>query len=471
MRATGIVEVQFRDGIMPAVDGPLGLLTVKGQGSLALAALNAITQRHGLLSAAPSLDIDEEEAERARAKAKQKGIDVPSLGDFVTLRFPPHVDTAEVARELRQHPLVERAVVVPRAIPAPAVGWAVEAAGVRGRRPTLAGPAPTDPLLGRLDTIAVDPRTDLGHQWYIFRCRINEAWSYATGRGVVLADIDWGYRPTHDDLAGRITQTHNTCTGGSDVTLGPKVRHGTGVLAMAGGASNGTGLVGIAHGAELWAIQACDEDHAKGNPWARGINWVRRMSSGGKRKVALLEVQAESRRSYEQVPCVAAAIKTAIADDVVVVVAAGNGGTDAGVGDDNQPIEKTGSILVGATRYHQTQNRLALFSNHGSHVVLCAPGDSTYDLTASVASDRDYTPSFGGTSGAAAKVAGVAALLLEANPALTHAQVRDILRSTGSALLPSHGFNAGTFLDARAAVAKALELRRPEHTCLSSRRP
>jgi subtilisin family serine protease len=87
--------------------------------------------------------------------------------------------------------------------------------------------------------------------------------------------------------------------------------------------------------------------------------------------------------------------------------------------------------------------------------VVCAPGDSAHDLTANSASDSAYRNDFGGTSGATPKVAGTAALMLAANPGLSHADVRRILSVTGAAVTPDPGKDVGTFLDAEAAVKQA----------------
>jgi subtilisin family serine protease len=114
--------------------------------------------------------------------------------------------------------------------------------------------------------------------------------------------------------------------------------------------------------------------------------------------------------------------------------------------------------LVGATVYHATENRRAWFSNYGSRIVVCAPGDSAHDLTCSIASDGSYRNGFGGTSGATPKVAGTAALMLDLNPDLTHEEVRNILNSTGTAVVTDAGKPVGTFLNSEAAVRNARKL-------------
>lgn len=171
----------------------------------------------------------------------------------------------------------------------------------------------------------------------------------------------------------------------------------------------------------------------------------------------ILEVQTGAYGNIEYVPSVNAAIKTAIAAGVVVCVAAGNGDRDAGIGDDGRPIPETGSILVGATAYDATVNKRAWFSNYGPRIVVSAPGDDSHDVTCDSSSDTAYLNPFGGTSGATPKVAGTVALMLAANPGLSHAEVRQMLNATGTAVTPDPGKDIGTFLNAGAAVREASE--------------
>jgi len=436
----GVVEVELRDDVRPHIaPAEDARPTIASRTPVDLSGLNEILQRYRLEAAEPSIQLPEQEAATAQSVARDRGIDVPNLGNFVTLRFPPDTDTRQVARELSQLPEVERAVPLPRAIPP--------------QTPL------NEPLVGASDQVVVNPATGLENQWYIFRCRANQAWSLASGDGVVIVDIDFGYRLTHQDLAPRLdlSRAFNAFDGGTNVSTGPSVFHGTGVLGIAGGADNNFGMAGFAFGASLWPVQADSGPGPElaGNSWARGIEYVRTADSNGRRKVIILEVQTFSYGNIEMVPSVNAAIRTAIAWDVVVCVAAGNGNRDAGTDDFGTPFPETGSILVGATEYHPTENRRAGFSNFGPRIVVSAPGDSFHDLTCSNAGDSAYRNDFGGTSGATPKVAGTAALMLHANPDLTHAEIRAILRSTGSAVVTTPDRPAGTFLNAEAAVRAA----------------
>jgi subtilisin family serine protease len=437
----GVVEVEFKEGVRPEItaESEGAPSAIRSSARADLSTLNQILQRHQLVKAEPSLQTSPEQAAEAQAVARQKGADVPYLGSFVTLHFPAEADTPGIAAELRRLPEVERAVPVPKAIPP--------------QTPL------NEPLVGTGDQVVVDPGTGRENQWYIYRCRSNQAWSMSSGSGVAIADIDWGYRTTHQDLSPRFDLTHayNAVDGGTNVSHGGSIGHGTAVMGIAGGADNDLGIAGFAYAADLWPIQANSGPGTSlgGNSWARAIDWVRTADSGGKRKVIILEVQTGSYGNYEMVPSVNAAIRTAIAWGVVVCVAAGNGDRDAGIDDQGDPIPATGSILVGATAYHAAQNRRADFSNFSPRVTVCAPGDSNHDVTCSSNADNAYRNGFGGTSGATPKVAGTVALMLSVNPDLTHEEIRSILTETGTGVVTDATKPVGAFLNSEAAVRQA----------------
>lgn len=458
----GIVEVKFREGLAPSIRtealhaGAMAAIVSPTAGPLD--DVNRILQRHGLVRAEPTFLTTHEEATASQVAAEAKGMAVPNLSHFVTLHFPSASDTKRIADELNELPEVEKAAPVPTALP-PSLTMTREPRASSFAVAAVAAPTGSplmEPLVGSSDQVVLDTGTSLENQWYIFRCRVNEAWTRSTGKDVVIADVDWGYLTSHQDLSSNIQKNYNAFDGTTDVTHGGSMYHGTGVAGLAGAAANGVGMAGVAFEATLWAIQADSGTGSAlpGNAWARGIDWVRTTDSGGKRKVCILEVQTGAYGNYEQVISVNAAIQNAIAAGVVVCVAAGNGDRDAGIDDSGNPIPVTGSILVGATDYHPTINKRSWFSNYGPRIDISAPGDSSHDLTCDSSSDTAYRNGFGGTSGATPKVAGVAALMLAANPSLTHAGIRAILNSTGSALDPDPGKPTGTFLNAGAAVAQ-----------------
>ncbi|HEU0012659.1 MAG TPA: S8 family serine peptidase [Longimicrobium sp.] len=452
-----IVEVQFRAGAQGiatalAEDAQAFVEGAAAGGTIAGGlAVQTVLANRGLERGRFSFDPGHLAAETERLAAVAAAGDaaaepfagLPPLHSFVQLQFSTPDFAAIAARELQALPEVELAVLVPGSSP-PSV--------------------PADPLIGTEQMGVKAPPGKAQPQWYLHRTGVVDAWRLgALGDRVVIADIDWGYRVTHQELAGRLELKHayNAYNRDRNVSVGPSTRHGTAVLGLAGAAADGRGMAGYAPRAGLWPIQGNGGSGAASEAaWHDAIEHVRKADSGGRRKVIILEVQTDPEGgNYEQMPSVNGAIQRAIADGVVVCVAAGNGGRPADLSDAGKPIPPTGSILVGATLWDPTENRRARFSNWGSRVVVSAPGDTRCDVTCTDAGDDKYSNKFGGTSGATAKVAGVAALMLSVNPALTHHDVREILRGTGTPITPHPSAphrRIGVFLNAEAAVREAL---------------
>lgn len=461
-----VVEVELAAGADAVASGLTGDMAgflggIDGAAPPSGASLGGILRRHHLQEAKPVFSREQIEEERRRRAEAALGASVPEqisalermppLGSFIRLRFPGNTPPAEITAELKQVPEVARAVVVPRA--APPGQW--EAAN-------RLAPMPTDPLIGTgQGPITADPGSGVENQWYLHRTRVPAAWNYSRGANVVVADLDWGYRTTHRELRAAVERQYNAVDGGNDVSQGPAAAHGTAVTGIAAARADGQGMAGYAPEASVWAIQADSAPAARvfNEPWVEAIDFVRRTSSGDRRKVIILEVQTANGGNYEQIPSVARAIRGAIADGCVVCVAVGNGNRPADQTDSGDFFEPTGSILVGATAYHSELNKRAWFSNFGSRIVVSAPGDTEHDVTCGQSADDSYRNGFGGTSGATPKVAGTAALMLSVNPGLSHEEVRDILAGTGSSLTEDPGKPIGVFLNAEAAVAEALQRR------------
>ena len=90
------------------------------------------------------------------------------------------------------------------------------------------------------------------------------------------------------------------------------------------------------------------------------------------------------------------------------------------------------------------------YSNYGAGIGICAPSDNRHayrrmkvrglGVTTGVGGTVGITSSFGGTSSAAPLVAGIAALVISANPNLSAAEVISILKRTASKELNYEGY-------------------------------
>jgi serine protease len=338
-------------------------------------------------------------------------------------------------------------------------------------------------IIYKLDFVPND--TYYSYQWSFPQIDTPSAWDVSTGSGVVVAVVDSGVAyedcspatcgatyAQAPDLAGT-SFAAGYDFGEDDAHPNDRMGHGTHVTGtIAQTTDNGLGVAGVAFDATVMPVKISDDYGTLPlDAVVDGIVWaadngaqVMNMSFGGGPATSLED-----------------AINYALGQGVVLVAAAGNGGGD-GIGDPTLdcPACYPGVIAVGATRYDQTRSS---YSNYGTgrdgHTLdLVAPGgDTTVDQNGDGYGDgvlqqtyshfcdpeqpEDYT-SFvycfaDGTSMATPHVAGVAALILAANPSLTMDEVKDVLTSTATDLgTPGYDLEYGYGLvDAYAAVLAA----------------
>ena len=284
--------------------------------------------------------------------------------------------------------------------------------------------------------------------------RIDAPVSAQTGTGIRVAIIDTGIDLDHPDLAGNIDQSRGVDCISPGTSADDDQGHGTHVAGTVAAISNSEGVVGVAPGATLvpvkvlnsqgsgtWDQVICGINHVA-NP-DLGIH-VANMSLGGTGTASGSCADPGDDAMY-------AAICGALANGVILVVAAGNDGRDAsGFVPAAYPEVVTVSAYTdldgspansgctgGRGPFRTCDETFASFSNYGSVVDVIAPGVTINSTT--------IGGSYGtksGTSMAAPHVAGVAALILAANPGMSPADVAAHLRATGQC--PDGNINSGS---------------------------
>src|SRR5712664_133739 len=242
-------------------------------------------------------------------------------------------------------------------------------------------------------------------QYAIAKLRLPQAHTLAHGANVTIAVIDSGIDVKHPELANAIADNFDAL--GSKE--GPHV-HGTGI---AGAIVSHARLMGSAPAARILAIRAfgAAPKGAESTSYVilKGLDYaaahgaqIVNMSFAGP-KDALIE----------------RGIAAAAAKGIVMVAAVGNAGPKS---PPLYPAANTNVIAVTAT---DAQDRLFAASNRGRHIAISAPGVDIF----LPAPDEKYQMA-SGTSFSAAYVSGLAALMLERNPALKPDEVRAILMKT-----------------------------------------
>ncbi|MEH1126414.1 S8 family serine peptidase [Micromonospora sp. CPCC 206061] len=282
------------------------------------------------------------------------------------------------------------------------------------------------------------------------------AWSAGyRGEGVRVAVLDTGIDANHPDVAGRIVSSANF-TPESSIADGHG--HGTHVAStVAGnGAASAERFRGVAPAASLMVGKVLNS--AGQGPMSQviaGMEWAARNGA----RVVNLSLGAGPSDGTD--PASRAVDALTAETGALFVIAAGNNNGDASV---NAPGAASAALTVGAT---DKVGGAVDFSNRGPRrgdgavkPELSAPG---YQIRAARAAgtsmgnpyNANYT-SANGTSMATPHVAGAAALLAQANPTWTAAQLKDALVSTAEPKsLPLFTEGAG-WVDVRRAIGQGV---------------
>ncbi|MHC9543740.1 MAG: S8 family peptidase [Vulcanimicrobiota bacterium] len=271
---------------------------------------------------------------------------------------------------------------------------------------------------------------------------LDKVWAQGfTGKGVGVCVIDSGIY-SHEDLDGRIAGWKDMSTEGKKENHDP-FGHGTHVAGIIGGngkASEGR-ISGVAPDAQLVGVRITSVSEA-----IKALQWAIDNKAQYGIKIINMSLGDYAVKSYKDDPWAQAAEK-AIDAGIIVIAAAGNEGPGA------KSISTPGTdprvITVGAFDDKKTpqvdDDNIADFSSRGPTSVdnlskpdLLAPGVNIFStLSPGATLDMQDMPHIGtsylaisGTSMATPIVSGIAALLLSANPNLTHDQIKEILIKT-----------------------------------------
>lgn len=250
-----------------------------------------------------------------------------------------------------------------------------------------------------------------------------------TGQGIKVAILDSGVDADHAELAGKVLAYRNFTDDGPEDALG----HGTHVAGIAAGegvrdiedGGRANRVLGIAPDAELIIAKVCGNDGwcAEG-AIMEAVEWA--VAQGA--DVMNLSLGGGAFSDHCDGDPLAAKLNWAVNQGVTVVAASGNGG-ELGEG---IAVPACGSkvIAVGAVDAGDT---VQPWSSYGRPLDLVAPGLGI--LSALSCQSVQTCPEAGygkasGTSMAAPHVAGAAALLLQADPAMTPANIYGVLTET-----------------------------------------
>jgi subtilisin family serine protease len=255
-----------------------------------------------------------------------------------------------------------------------------------------------------------------------------------TGQGVIVGIVDTGVDATHPALQGKVPLFYN---GETKATSEPKDfdSHGTHVSGTIVGGDRKTNKIGVAPGAKIVVAGVVEQGY---DAMLEGMQWFLDVD---KNPVVAAKIHAigcswNSGGAPDQ-EVFYRAIAAWEAAGILPVFSAGNSGMN-GI---TPPHEYPGTLAVAA---FGADGNIADFSSRGpGHYKgqdtqkpdLAAPG---VDITSSIPGGT--YESMSGTSMAQPHVTGTAALLLQVNPNLNPAQLREILVKSS---VPAEGQTAG----------------------------
>ena len=286
--------------------------------------------------------------------------------------------------------------------------------------------------------------------------KAEQAWAIALGTNIKVAVLDVGVDLTHPDLKANLLSGYGHLSSGSGTgaAVATDDNHGTACAGIIGAIKdNAKGTAGVAPNCKIMPARvgtgnSINIDYAAAAidwAWQNGADVISNSWGGGSAYQPIIDaINRATSQGRGGKGC-------------VVVFSSGNNNASTV----NFPANLSNVIAVGAIdRCGTRSGRIDIIpkscdpwcttcypgSAYGTDLNIVAPGTNVYttdrqgsagyNTTSGIAGD--YYCCFGGTSAACPHVAGVAALVLSANPNLTGAQVRNIIESTAKKVNPNN---------------------------------
>jgi serine protease AprX len=273
---------------------------------------------------------------------------------------------------------------------------------------------------------------------------------------LTIAVIDTGIDPNHPDFGGGKIIAWKDYINGRDVPYDDN-GHGTHCASIAAGRTlNGVG--GVAPDAALIGLKVLpSQGPGRSSDIAAAVDWC--IENRARYGIEILSMSIGTSTSSDGTDVMCRSVNRAVAAGLVVCVAAGNAGPGAFTL--GSPGAAASAITVGSM-FDTGKGGFVINASSSRGPTadgrikpdLCGPGTQ---ILAAEANTGRYTFKTG-TSMATPFVAGVAALMLEANPSLTPDEVKTRMKRTAIRFGPEGGenneFGAGR-LDAYAAIGDA----------------
>ncbi|HEX2050065.1 MAG TPA: S8 family peptidase [Actinomycetota bacterium] len=243
------------------------------------------------------------------------------------------------------------------------------------------------------------------------------AWDCSRGKGISVAVLDTGIDGGHPDLAPNYRGGVSFVPG--ETTPADGNGHGTHCAGTIAAALNGSGVVGVAPAASLYAVKVLGASGS--GSWSgfiAGLDWC--IDNGI--RIASMSLGAPSAPTAVEAMC-----NSAFAQGVLLIAAAGNNGPAEGTV--TAPGHYDSVVAVSALT---NSNQLAEFSSWGPEVELCAPGVNVLSTLPGGSFGR-----LSGTSMACPHVSGAAAVAWGGHRYSDNVTIRRLLAWTSDNLGPT----------------------------------